>query len=103
MSQDTAKILSFVQLDITLSVFQILEFNSTNPTAEEIKQQCRKLGRKWHPDKYKTEEEKMVAQEKFIEIQKACDILNDLRKRRTEKNMQSETTTSKPGHEHDDL
>ena len=48
------------------------------------------MSRKWHPDKYKDEEDKHQAQEKFIEIQKACDILNKIRQRRTEKSMKSE-------------
>ena len=70
--------------------FQILEFEGESPTPEEIQSQCRKLSRKWHPDKYKGEEEKAEAQEKFIEIQKACDVLNELRKKRQDRNMKSD-------------
>ena len=82
----------------------MLELNDSNPTPEEIQSQCRKLARKWHPDKYKKEEEKVTAQEKFIEVQKACDILDKIRQRRTEKSMkpeeQDEATSRSEKHEY---
>ena len=68
----------------------MLEFEDESPSPEEIQSRCRKLSRKWHPDKYKDEEKKIEAQEKFIEVQKACDILNTIRQRRQEKSMKSE-------------
>ena len=72
---------------------QVLEFEGKNPTPEEIKSQCRKLSKRWHPDQFKTETEKAAAQEKFIEIQKACEALNQLKKRRSQKNMKSDTSS----------
>lgn len=71
--------------------YRVLEFEDDSATPEEIQSRCRKLARKWHPDKFKDENEKLQAQEKFIEVQKACDILNTMRQRRTEKSMKSET------------
>ncbi|WAR10060.1 DJC22-like protein [Mya arenaria] len=82
---------------------QILEFEGESPTPEQIKSRCRKLGSKWHPDKHKTKEEKKVAQEKFIEIQQACDILNTMRKRRTEKNMETPSSTEQSSDKHSEL
>jgi len=76
-----------------MHAYRVLEFEDDSPAPEEIQSRCRKLARKWHPDKFKTEEEKEEAQEKFIEIQKACDILNDLRKKRQERSMKSDTGT----------
>lgn len=42
---------------------------------DEIKKIYKKLVRKWHPDKHKTKEDKENAQQKFMEIQNAYDIL----------------------------
>ena len=87
---------------------QVLEFENESPSPEEIQSRCRKLSRKWHPDKYKDEEQKMEAQEKFIEVQKACDVLNTIRQRRQEKSMKSERAEEEKGrrsdkHRHPDL
>lgn len=76
--------------------YKVLGFDGVKAHPDEIQPRCRKLSRKYHPDKFKTAEEKQEAQEKFIEIQKACDILNQMRKRRTEKNMKFDTTTKTP-------
>ena len=79
----------------------MLEFDDESPSPEEIQSRCRKLSRKWHPDKYKDEAEKITAQEKFIEVQKACDILNKIRQRRTEKSMKSEKAKDETFHRSD--
>lgn len=41
----------------------------------------RKLAQKWHPDNYKSDEEKKHAQEKFIDIASAKEVLTDPEKR----------------------
>ncbi|KAL4217106.1 TM2 domain [Mactra antiquata] len=72
--------------------YKVLGFETKYIKPEEIQSRCRKLSRQYHPDKFKTEKEKAEAQEKFIEVQKACDILNDMRRRRADKNMESDRT-----------
>lgn len=77
---------------------QVLGFEGVKAHPNEIQSKCRKLSRQHHPDKFKTEADKLVAQDKFIEIQKACDTLNELRKRRADRNMKSETRTTSTPH-----
>lgn len=52
-------------------------------SSDEIKKAYRKLAMKWHPDKFSTspEAEKKEAEEKFIEISNAYDVLSDPEKR----------------------
>lgn len=60
---------------------EILSVDCEGATQEEIRSACRRLSREWHPDKHKDEEQKKLAQEKFIEIQDACQKLDDKRRR----------------------
>ncbi|XP_053385718.1 dnaJ homolog subfamily C member 22-like [Mercenaria mercenaria] len=76
--------------------YKVLGFEGVTAHPDEIQPRCRKLSRQFHPDKFKTAAEKLAAQEKFIEIQRACDTLNEMRKRRAEKNMKSDTTKAPP-------
>jgi len=60
---------------------QILSVDCESATQEEIRSACRRLSREWHPDKHKEEEQKKIAQEKFIEIQDACQKLDEKRRK----------------------
>ena len=51
-------------------------------TEEVLTKRYRELSRKWHPDKHNVEE-KEIAQEKFIEIQKAYETLKTVITRKT--------------------
>ncbi|XP_071101201.1 dnaJ homolog subfamily C member 22-like [Haliotis cracherodii] len=62
---------------------------SSSATQEEITHAYRKMSRQWHPDKQKDPQKKEEAQEKFIEIQQAYDILSSIKARRSAKNKQS--------------
>lgn len=53
-----------------------------NANKREISKAYRKLAQKWHPDNFQDEEEKKKAQEKFIDIAAAKDVLTDDEKRR---------------------
>ncbi|XP_059614940.1 dnaJ homolog subfamily C member 22 [Phlebotomus argentipes] len=59
-----------------------------SPTASqsEITSVYRKLSREYHPDKVKDEEQKVVVQEKFMEIQKAYEVLSKIKNQRRRKN-----------------
>ena len=48
-------------------------------TKQEIKKQYRKLSREFHPDKNKAPD----AEQKFVELSQAYEVLNDDEKRRT--------------------
>lgn len=49
------------------------------------------LSVKWHPDKVKDPAEKQIAQEKFYEIQQACEILSKNKAKRRRKNKLFDT------------
>ena len=56
---------------------------SRGASADEIQKAYRKLARKYHPDLHadKSDREKKTAKEKFQQIQRAYDVLNDSQKR----------------------
>ncbi|OGK30315.1 hypothetical protein A3G67_05170 [Candidatus Roizmanbacteria bacterium RIFCSPLOWO2_12_FULL_40_12] len=58
--------------------YEILGVSKNSPQ-DEIKKAYRKLALKWHPDRNKTKE----AAEKFSEINKAYEVLSDVKKRET--------------------
>ncbi|KAF2352344.1 DnaJ domain, partial [Trinorchestia longiramus] len=60
-----------------------------NSTQAEIKERVRTLSKKWHPDKHVEEEDKIAAQEKFVEIQKAGEVLLEEKKRRARSNKKN--------------
>jgi len=59
----------------------ILSVDCESASQDEIRSACRRLSRQWHPDKHKDEEQKKIAQEKFIEIQEACQKLDEKRRK----------------------
>lgn len=61
--------------------YEILEV-SKNSSDEEITKSYKNLCKKYHPDKFRgNEEEKLKANERFLNIQKAYDVLKDPKKR----------------------
>ncbi|KAI6173247.1 Tetratricopeptide repeat protein [Aphelenchoides besseyi] len=52
-----------------------------NANKREIMKAYRKLAQKWHPDNFQSDEEKQRAQEKFIDIANAKEVLTDPEKR----------------------
>nr|KAI8744749.1 dnaJ-like protein subfamily C member 22-like [Biomphalaria glabrata] len=71
------------------NAYRLLEL-SKSASQKEINKQCRLLSRQYHPDRQKDQEEKVKAQEKFIEIQKACNTLSTERSRRAKSSSRSE-------------
>ncbi|XP_054712590.1 dnaJ homolog subfamily C member 22-like [Uloborus diversus] len=60
---------------------------SESATQEQIKSRYRKLSREWHPDKWKDANSKQVAQEKFIDIQQAYELLSSIKSKRIQQNV----------------
>ncbi|GBN39529.1 hypothetical protein AVEN_271009-1 [Araneus ventricosus] len=78
-----------------------------SPTQQEITARYRKLSREWHPDKHKDPEQKQIAQEKFIEIQQAYEILSKMKSGRVAQNVKNQDTeesyTDQHFFQHEDL
>lgn len=55
----------------------------------EITAKWRALSREWHPDKVKDPEQRRDAQERFMEIQQAYEILSNIKSKRKRKNKKS--------------
>ncbi|XP_060535254.1 dnaJ homolog subfamily C member 22 [Cylas formicarius] len=62
-----------------------------SPTASqnEITARWRSLSREFHPDKVKDPEKQRAAQEKFMEIQQAYEILSNIKNKRKKRNKKS--------------
>ncbi|XP_076623577.1 TM2 and DnaJ domain-containing protein wurst [Colletes latitarsis] len=73
-----------------INAYKVLGLSQT-ATQTEVTSRWRALSRDNHPDKIKgTEEEKRQAQEKFMEIQQAYEILSKAKYRRQRRNRKSE-------------
>ena len=59
-------------------------------TQSEIKAKYRALSLEWHPDKAKDPESKRIAQEKFVEIQQAYEILSTIKSKRKSRSRKSD-------------
>ena len=68
-----------------VNALKVLNLTSS-ATQEEITSTYRRLSRQWHPDKHKDPEEKARAQEMFIEIQSAYEILSRIKRQRIRSN-----------------
>lgn len=66
---------------------QVLELRS-GASQSEIKNQCRTLAVKYHPDKAKDEATKKEVQNRFFEVQQACELLSNSRAKRRRRNKQ---------------
>ncbi|GFT80330.1 dnaJ homolog subfamily C member 22 [Nephila pilipes] len=88
------------------NALKVLDLDGS-PTQQEITTRYRKLSREWHPDKHKNLEQKQLAQERFIEIQQAYEILSKIKSDRIAQNVRDrsaeEDTVNQPAYKHDDL
>lgn len=69
---------------------------------DEITAAYRKLAREWHPDRHKDPIAKSEAQEKFIEVQQAYEVLSRIKLQRLKQNKKDRETidpTSSPSSE----
>ncbi len=56
---------------------------------DQITQKWRQLSKQWHPDKFQDEEEKSIAQQKFMDIKEAYDKLSVIHSKRKRQNARS--------------
>ena len=61
---------------------------TSNASQEEITSRYKSLARQWHPDRHKLPDDKRRAQEKFMEIQQAYEVLSTIKNQRLRKNKQ---------------
>lgn len=64
-------------------------------TQQEITSTWRRLSRENHPDKIKDESQRRAAQERFMEIQQAYEILSNSKHRRSRRNKKDNTERTK--------
>ncbi|XP_050542196.1 dnaJ homolog subfamily C member 22 [Daktulosphaira vitifoliae] len=69
------------------NAFKVLGLMS-GASQTEIKQQCKTLAVKYHPDKAKDEVSKKESQDRFFEVQQACELLSNSRVKRRRRNKQ---------------
>ncbi|XP_055606633.1 dnaJ homolog subfamily C member 22 [Uranotaenia lowii] len=82
------QIIDSMDADGEQNAYKVLD---VSPTASqtEITSRWRKLSREHHPDKVKDESLRRAAQEKFMEIQQAYEILSKIKSKRRQKNKKS--------------
>lgn len=77
-------------LIIKICVAQVLGLSQT-ASQSEVTAKWRALSREHHPDKVKgSEEERRAAQDRFLDIQQAYEILSSAKNRRQRKNKKSD-------------
>lgn len=82
------EIVESMDVDGERNAYKVLGLSATASQAE-ITSTYRKLSREHHPDKVKDEEQRKVAQQRFIEIQQAYSVLSKIRSGRIRKNKKS--------------
>lgn len=70
------------------NAYRVLGVGPTS-SQSEITARWRILSREFHPDKVKDPENQREAQERFMEIQQAYDILSNIKNKRRRKNKKS--------------
>lgn len=68
------------------NALKILELDEDS-SQETITANYRKLARQWHPDKHSDPENKKHAQERFMAIQEAYDLLSSMKQKRLKKQL----------------
>jgi DnaJ family protein C protein 22 len=71
-----------------IAIPQVLGVSKT-ASQSEITTKWRNLSREFHPDKIKDPAERAAAQDRFMEIQQAYEVLSKMRSKRTSRNKKS--------------
>lgn len=83
------QIVDSIDADGEQNAYKVLGVNPTS-TQSEITSIWRKMSREFHPDKVKDEKLQRAAQEKFMEIQQAYEIISKIKSKRRTKNKKFE-------------
>lgn len=70
------------------NAYKVLDLSPT-ASQSEITAKWRHLSREWHPDKVKDPALQRAAQEKFMDIQQAYEILSNIKTKRKRRNKKS--------------
>lgn len=83
------QIVDSIDADGEQNAYKVLGVDPTT-TQSEITSIWRKMSREFHPDKVKDEKLQRAAQEKFMEIQQAYEILSKIKSKRRSRNKKFE-------------
>lgn len=70
---------------------------------DEITRTYKRMARQWHPDRHKDPEEKKAAQETFIQIQQAYELLSRIKNQRAKRNRRERDNPNHFQSKHEDL
>lgn len=83
------QIVDSIDIDGEQNAYKVLNVGPT-ATQNEITSAWRKLSREFHPDKVKDEKLRRAAQEKFMEIQQAYEVISKIKSKRRSRNKKFE-------------
>uniref|UniRef100_A0A182PCT1 DnaJ homolog subfamily C member 22 n=1 Tax=Anopheles epiroticus TaxID=199890 RepID=A0A182PCT1_9DIPT len=83
------QIVDSLDADGEQNAYKVLGISAT-ASQHEINTLCRTLSKESHPDKVKDESKRRAAEERFMEIQQACQALSKTRKKRRQRNKKSD-------------
>lgn len=83
------QIVDSIDIDGEQNAYKILNVSPT-ATQSEITSAWRKLSREFHPDKVKDEKLRRAAQEKFMDIQQAYEVISKIKSKRRSRNKKFE-------------
>lgn len=81
------QIIELMDVDGEKNAYKVLDISPTS-TQSEVTARWRKLSRENHPDKVKDESLRRAAQERFMEIQQAYEVLSKAKNKRKQRNEQ---------------
>uniref|UniRef100_A0A182JP58 DnaJ homolog subfamily C member 22 n=1 Tax=Anopheles christyi TaxID=43041 RepID=A0A182JP58_9DIPT len=83
------QIVDSMDADGEQNAYKVLGITAT-ASQNEINTLCRNLSKETHPDKVKDESKRRAAEERFMEIQQACEALSKTRRKRRQRNKKSD-------------
>lgn len=83
------QIVDSMDVDGEQNAYKVLGISAT-ASQVEIKTLCRNLSKETHPDKVKDKSRLRAAEERFMEIQQACEALSKTRRKRRQRNKKSD-------------
>ncbi|XP_049297624.1 dnaJ homolog subfamily C member 22 isoform X1 [Anopheles funestus] len=83
------QIIDSMDADGEQNAYKVLGISAT-ASQNEINTLCRNLSKESHPDKVKDESKRRAAEERFMEIQQACEVLSKTRRKRRQRNKKSD-------------